>query len=107
MAIVAALATEANATTNKTAIITEVDANETKIDTIQSDVSRLRGLNGEFLVAEYGFDLEDNITIEFWQYDNLSNFNTHNKSTGLIGSWIINTTFSTGKPTITKSKKLT
>lgn len=35
------LATEANATANKNEIITEVDANETKIDTIQSSIESL------------------------------------------------------------------
>ena len=71
------------------------------------EVRRLRGLNGEFLVAEYNFTGEDNDIIEFWQYDTLGNYNTHNKSTGLIGSWIINTTFTLGKPVRAKSKKLT
>ena len=103
---VSALATEANATTNRTSIITEVDANETKIDALQSDALRLKGLNGEFIVAEYTFVGDDNTITEYWQYDTLSNFNTHNKSTGLIGSWILNNTFASGKPTIIKSKRL-
>lgn len=89
----------------------DISAIKTKTDNLPADtaaeLTRLRGLNGEFLVAEYTFSGDDNITLEFWQYDTLSNFNTHNKSTGLLGTWIINTTYSGGKPTVAKSKKLT
>ena len=69
-------------------------------------LTRLLGLNGEFLVTEYVFSGDDNITLSFWQYDSLDNFNTHNKSTGVVGTWQINTTYSSGKPTVLKSKRL-
>lgn len=41
---VSALATEANATTNKNEIIVEVDANETKIDALQTGITEILGL---------------------------------------------------------------
>lgn len=67
-------------------------------------IRRLRGLNGEYLVAEYTFTGDDNTKIEFYQYDSLVNFQTHNKSDGLIGQWTVNTVYSDGKPTILKSQ---
>jgi hypothetical protein len=89
----------------------EITAIKAKTDNLPADttaeLARLLGLNGEYLVAEYTFSGDDNTVISFWAYDNESNFNTHNKSTGLIGTWIVNTTYSSNNPTIAKSKKLT
>ena len=95
------------ATVTDMATETNVNANETKIDALATELLRIRGLNGEFIVAEYTFVGDDNTVIELWQYDNVGNFNTHDKSTGLIGSWILNNTFTDNKPTVVKSKRLT
>ncbi len=83
---VSALATEANATTNKNTIITEIDANETKLDTIISNIEETLALSGKKnVVTEHAFDANHRHTgFNMWCYNSIANKQLHDKSTGLL-----------------------
>ena len=121
-------ATETNATTNTTNIQTNIDANETKIDLIQTDttaidgkldgvitktdnlpadteavLNRLKALHGEWMRAEYTHDgNDDNTVIGMWFYDTVGNWTTHDKSTGLVAELELVATFTNNLPDDTK-----
>lgn len=113
---VSALATEVNATSNKNEIITEIDANETKLDTIDTIVDaiklktdnlpdntntlllRIVGLLKENAVFEFTFTNSNNTAGKMYLYNSKANAETHDKSTGLLAEYTISCTYDSNKP---------
>lgn len=95
----------------ETNIIAEIDANETKIDALQTDLTealsrllRVLSLTNENVVMEHSFDVENKHSgWTAWCYNSKANADTHNKSTGLLETYTMTVTYDgSDNPTITK-----
>lgn len=120
---VSALATEANATANKNEVITEVNANETKIDSIittlasvaleasvqalisalnivDGNVDRILGLTHDNVVVEHTYTDVNNTGATVYIYNSKANALTHDKVTGLLFKYTMDATYSGLLPTL-------
>jgi len=107
-------------TSDKDEIIAEVNGNETKIDSLQSDVTgiksktdnlpadteseidRILGLLHNNTVWEFTYTDDNQTSGKIYLYDNAAHTTAHDGVTGLIGKYIATITVVDGKPTVMK-----
>lgn len=78
-----------------------------QLDGVQTDIARILGLSGENLVWDDTlYDGNGKMTAATgYQYDNKANAQTHNKLTGLIGKWTLDTIVTTSNVTLLRIVK--
>lgn len=74
---------------------------------LEADIIQIKGTCGIWLIAEFTHDTNnDNTIIEFWQYDNQTDFDNETKANA-VNKWKQTTTFTSRLPVKAKFDKVT